>query len=66
MVTVYRDICIEVRKSRSYSQKDIAEMIGCSERTVKRFERDGTIGLSSFLRLLQVLGIKISIDYGIQ
>ena len=65
MVTVYRDICLEVRIRLGYSQRDIAEMVGCSERTIKRFERDGTIGLGSFLKLLKVLNIKISIEYGI-
>lgn len=65
MVSVYRDICLEVRERLGYSQRDIAVMIGCSERTIKRFEKDGTIGLGSFLKLLQVLQIKISIEYGI-
>jgi transcriptional regulator with XRE-family HTH domain len=60
----YRDLCLAVRKKLGYSQAELGDKAGVSLSTVKRFERDGSIGLDSFLRLLTGLGILIFVDYG--
>ena len=59
-----RDIVVTRRIELGYSQRDISDKLGVSDSTIKRFERNGDIKLSSFLRLVEILDIQIFIDYG--
>ena len=63
-ILYYRDLCVRERKALGYSQVEIGRLVGLSVSTIKRFERDGSIRLDNFLRLLKGLQIQIYVDYG--
>ena len=45
-----------LRKSKKYSQEELANRSGVSLGSLKRFERSGQISLESLLKLIHVLG----------
>ena len=51
-----RDHLLERRLAQGLTQKGLAERSGVNIHTLRKFERDGSISLKSFLQLLMILG----------
>ena len=52
------------RKLLNYTQKDMAELTGLSERTIRSVENgEGSTSIASFIKILDVLGLEISIQF---
>lgn len=50
------------RKMLKYTQKDMAELTGLSERTIRAVERgEGSTSIASFIKILDVLGLELSL-----
>lgn len=52
------------RKLLRYSQKDMAELTGLSERTIRSIENgEGVTSIASFIKILDVLGLELNIQF---
>ncbi len=52
------------RKLLNYTQKDMSELTGLSERTIRSVENgEGSTSIASFIKILDVLGLEISIQF---
>ena len=51
-----RDHLIERRLAQGLTQKGLAERSGVNLHSLRKFEREGSISLKSFLQLLMILG----------
>lgn len=52
------------RKLLRYTQKDMAELTGLSERTIRSVENgEGSTSIASFIKILDVLGLELSIQF---
>jgi transcriptional regulator with XRE-family HTH domain len=50
------------RKQLGYTQKDMTELTGLSERTIRSIENgEGSTSIESFIKILDVLGMEISV-----
>ena len=52
-----------VRLSLNYSQLYVSQKSGVSLRTIKSFEKDGTISFDNLIKLLKVLNIEDNLNY---
>ncbi len=51
------------RKQLNYTQKDMAELTGLSERTIRSIENgEVSTSIESFIKILVVLGLEISVQ----
>jgi transcriptional regulator with XRE-family HTH domain len=51
------------RKLLGYTQKDITELTGLSERTIRSVESgEGSTSIESFIKILEVLGMEVNIQ----
>jgi transcriptional regulator with XRE-family HTH domain len=51
------------RKLLGYTQKDITELTGLSERTIRSVENgEGSTSIESFIKILEVLGMEVNIQ----
>ncbi len=52
------------RKLLNYTQKDMSELTGLSERTIRSVENgESSTSIASFIKILDVLGLEISIQF---
>ena len=54
-----------LRKAKSLTQADLGAMLGVSGARISAIEQDpGTVSVAQFLRILQALGARMSLDGG--
>lgn len=51
------------RLSLNYSQSYVSNKSGVSLRTIKSFEKDGTISLDNLIKILKVINVADNLDY---
>ena len=52
-----------LRLSLNYSQSYVASKSGVSLRTIKSFEKDGSISFDNLIKLLKVINVADNLDY---